>query len=151
VLDSTGLMSAHHVLPHPRTEEPLFKIGQLCGWKLWRRETGHMGVKTKWQCWAVSSSLRGMIRGTDNGHIHSITGTVVLFHHVLVWHISHSTPRSNPKSFFFFFWYWDLNSGLIPWATPPALFCDGFCQDRVSRIIYPGWLQTTILLISASW
>jgi hypothetical protein len=23
-------------------------------------------------------------------------------------------------------WYWGLNSGPIPWATPPALFCDGF-------------------------
>jgi hypothetical protein len=29
-------------------------------------------------------------------------------------------------------------------------FCDGFFQDRVSRTISPGWLQTAILLISAS-
>jgi hypothetical protein len=26
----------------------------------------------------------------------------------------------------FFFWYWGLHSGLTPWATPPALFCDVF-------------------------
>jgi hypothetical protein len=39
-----------------------------------------------------------------------------------------------------------------PWATPPApLFCDGFFLDRVSPTICPGWLQTPILLISASW
>jgi hypothetical protein len=40
-----------------------------------------------------------------------------------------------------------LNSGPLPWATPPALFCDGFFQDRV----FPGWLRTSNLLISASW
>jgi hypothetical protein len=28
--------------------------------------------------------------------------------------------------FFFFLQYWDLNAGPIPWATPPALFWDGF-------------------------
>jgi hypothetical protein len=27
--------------------------------------------------------------------------------------------------------YWGLNSGPIPWATPPALFCEGFFQERV--------------------
>jgi hypothetical protein len=29
--------------------------------------------------------------------------------------------------------------------------CVGFFQDRVARNICLGWLQTTILLISASW
>jgi hypothetical protein len=44
-----------------------------------------------------------------------------------------------------------LNSGPAPWATPPALFCDGFFQDRGSWTICLGWLRTVILLISASW
>jgi hypothetical protein len=39
----------------------------------------------------------------------------------------------------------------LPWATPAALFCDGFFQDRVLRTTFQGWLWTTILLISASW
>jgi hypothetical protein len=30
-------------------------------------------------------------------------------------------------------------------------FCDGFFHDRVSKTICPSWLQTMILLISASW
>jgi hypothetical protein len=30
------------------------------------------------------------------------------------------------------------------------IFVKGF-QDRVSRTVCPGWFQTTILLISASW
>jgi hypothetical protein len=39
-------------------------------------------------------------------------------------------------------WYWDLNSGPIPWATPPALFCvcNGFFQDRFSGTICLVWL-----------
>jgi hypothetical protein len=53
--------------------------------------------------------------------------------------------------FFFFLQYWDLNSGPMPWATPPAFFCDMFFWDRVLWTICPGWLQTAILLISASW
>jgi hypothetical protein len=42
-------------------------------------------------------------------------------------------------------------SGPTPWATPPALFCDGFFQDRVSWTICTSWLQTSLFLISASW
>jgi hypothetical protein len=42
--------------------------------------------------------------------------------------------------------------GPSPWATPPAqFFVIGFFWDRVSWTIYPGWLWTVILLISASW
>jgi hypothetical protein len=44
-----------------------------------------------------------------------------------------------------------LNSGPSLWATPSALFCDGFFWDRVSWTICPSWLRTLILLISASW
>jgi hypothetical protein len=44
-----------------------------------------------------------------------------------------------------------LNSGPTPWATPPALFCEGFFWNRVPWIICLGWLQIVILLISASW
>jgi hypothetical protein len=53
--------------------------------------------------------------------------------------------------FFFFFWYWSLNLGPSPWATPPVFFMKGFFWDRVSWNIFLGWLQITILLISASW
>jgi hypothetical protein len=34
-------------------------------------------------------------------------------------------------------------------ATPPTLFCVEYFRDRVLQIICLGWLQTTILLISA--
>jgi hypothetical protein len=37
-----------------------------------------------------------------------------------------------------FFWYWDLNSGPTPWATPPTLFHVGYFWDRVSRTICQG-------------
>jgi hypothetical protein len=52
----------------------------------------------------------------------------------------------------FFLWYWALNSGPTPWATPPALFSLWrVFPDRVLWTICPGRLQTMILLISASW
>jgi hypothetical protein len=57
---------------------------------------------------------------------------------------------ANLRSFGFFLQYWGLNSRPTTWATPPALFHDGFFQDSVSRTICPGWLQIEILLISAS-
>jgi hypothetical protein len=41
--------------------------------------------------------------------------------------------------------------GRHTWATLPALFCLGYFWDRVSWTICPDWLQTVILLISASW
>jgi hypothetical protein len=53
--------------------------------------------------------------------------------------------------FFFFLRCWDLNSWPTPWATPPALFCDVFFQDRVLQTFCLGWLRTSILLVSASW
>jgi hypothetical protein len=34
----------------------------------------------------------------------------------LLWFLQHCS------FFFFFLWYWGLNAGLIPWATPPAPF-----------------------------
>jgi hypothetical protein len=37
------------------------------------------------------------------------------------------------------------------WVIPPALFCIGCFQDRVSWTICQGWLWTVVLLISASW
>jgi hypothetical protein len=59
--------------------------------------------------------------------------------------------RTSSFLFLFFLQYWGLNSGPTPLATLPAFFCDGFFQDRVSWTSCPGWLQTVILLISASW
>jgi hypothetical protein len=53
--------------------------------------------------------------------------------------------------FFFFLWYWGLNSGPSPWATLPALFLWGVFKIGSPRTICLGWLQTMILLISASW
>jgi hypothetical protein len=35
-------------------------------------------------------------------------------------------------------------------STSGPYFCDGFLWDKVSRTICLGWLQTVILLISAS-
>jgi hypothetical protein len=60
--------------------------------------------------------------------------------------ISECTP-----TFFLFLWCWGLNSGPSPWATPPALFLWRVLRDRVLWTICPGWPQTSILLISASW
>jgi hypothetical protein len=39
------------------------------------------------------------------------------------------------------------------WATLPenTIFCVGYFQDRVLWTLCPGWPQTMILLISASW
>jgi hypothetical protein len=53
--------------------------------------------------------------------------------------------------FFFFLWYWGLNLGTSPWATPPVLFLWWVFGDRVTWTICPGWLQIVILLISPSW
>jgi hypothetical protein len=38
-----------------------------------------------------------------------------------------------PALFFFFLWCWGLNSGPTPWATPPALFCDGLFQVTIKK------------------
>jgi hypothetical protein len=51
----------------------------------------------------------------------------------------------------------ELRASLLPgrhsatWATPPALFCIGYFQARVSRTICLGWPWTMILLITVSW
>jgi hypothetical protein len=55
-------------------------------------------------------------------------------------------------SIFFFLRCWGLNSGPTTWDTPPALFWWWFFfRDRVLQTICPGWLWTTILLITVSW
>jgi hypothetical protein len=61
------------------------------------------------------------------------------------------THISGASVFFVYGWYWGLNSGPSPWATPPALFLWRVFQDRVSWTICLGWIRTAILLISASW
>jgi hypothetical protein len=53
--------------------------------------------------------------------------------------------------FYFFFWYWGLNSGTSPWATAPDLILWRVFEIGSHRTICPGWLWTAILLISASW
>jgi hypothetical protein len=59
-----------------------------------------------------------------------------------------SAPRG---AIFLCVWYWGLNSGPSPWTTAPALFCEAFFKIESRETIFLGWLQTTILLISASW
>jgi hypothetical protein len=53
---------------------------------------------------------------------------------------------------FIYLQYWSLNSRSSHWVTSPALFlwCV-FFWDRTLRTICPGWLQTAIFLVSASW
>jgi hypothetical protein len=65
--------------------------------------------------------------------------------------VARITGLSTTPGIVLFIWYWVLNSGPAPWATPPVLFCDGFFHNRVSRTICPAWLWTTILLLSAFW
>jgi hypothetical protein len=50
--------------------------------------------------------------------------------------------------FYFILWYWGLNSGPTPWATPPILFLKGFFEIGSGGTICLSWLQTLILLIS---
>jgi hypothetical protein len=52
---------------------------------------------------------------------------------------------------FFFFSVLGLELRVYALATPPALFCEGFFWDRILQTVCPVWLQTSILLISASW
>jgi hypothetical protein len=77
--------------------------------------------------------------------VHTMTSTLRV--------INSSACLRVSQFFLFFLWYWSLNSEPTPWATLPALFCKFFFffWDRVLQTICPGWLQTVILLISASW
>jgi hypothetical protein len=61
-----------------------------------------------------------------------------------------------PWPFFFFFLFFFCGTGV--WiqrlhleAFHQPFFLNGFFQDRVLWTSYPGWFQTMILLISASW
>jgi hypothetical protein len=64
-----------------------------------------------------------------------------------------------PSLFFFFFAVLGIElrvSHLLSrcsttWSTLPALLCVAYFQDRVSQTLCPVWLQTTTLLITASW
>jgi hypothetical protein len=58
-----------------------------------------------------------------------------------------SSSSSSSSSFL---WYWGLNSGPSPWATPPVLFLWRVFRDRVSQTICLGWLWTVLILISPS-
>jgi hypothetical protein len=50
----------------------------------------------------------------------------------------------------FGFFFLTQAGALLLEPLQPALFCDGFFRDRVSRTILLVWHQTAILLISAS-
>jgi hypothetical protein len=51
----------------------------------------------------------------------------------------------------FFLRYWSLNSGLHLKPLLQPFIMMGFFKDRILQNYLPGWLQTAILLISASW
>jgi hypothetical protein len=57
----------------------------------------------------------------------------------------------------YFFWFLSvsctgaLTSGPTPRTTPPALFYEGFFQEKVLRSTCPGRLPIAILLVCASW
>jgi hypothetical protein len=66
--------------------------------------------------------------------------------------LSHSVSVSLVLCLSFLFGgFWVLNLEPTPWASLPALFCDGFFQDRVFQSICLDYFQIMILLISASW
>jgi hypothetical protein len=67
----------------------------------------------------------GLNHFADPTSEHFHTGVVVPMH------------ESEREKTFFCVWYWGLNSGPTPCATPPAPFCDGFFQDRVLRNYLP--------------
>jgi hypothetical protein len=59
-----------------------------------------------------------------------------------------------PSSLCFFFTVLDfeLRTYMLSHSTSLFFVCVmGLFRDRISRTICPGWLRTTILLISASW
>jgi hypothetical protein len=60
----------------------------------------------------------------------------------------HCSNRKHHSFTFSIFSYKDSNSWPTPWASPSALFCDGFFWDRIFQSICPDWLPTTILLNS---
>jgi hypothetical protein len=45
----------------------------------------------------------------------------------------------------------ELRAYTVSHSTSPFFVCDGFFLSRVSGTICPGWLWTTILLVSTSW
>jgi hypothetical protein len=53
-------------------------------------------------------------------------------------------------SFFFFSVVLELELRAYTLSTPPTLFCVGFFRDGVSGTLCLGWLQTSVLLLSAS-
>jgi hypothetical protein len=77
--------------------------------------------------------------------------SVLSFFRQLLYYLSNAPSLRTRRDFFFFGRGGGLNSGPSPWATPLALFSDGFVQDRVYQTISPVQLPTENLLISASW
>jgi hypothetical protein len=67
--------------------------------------------------------------------------------------IVNSEPLLHSVVLIFFFFSelgLEIRAYTLSHSTSP-FFCDEYFRDRVSRAIYPGWLRTMILLISASW
>jgi hypothetical protein len=54
--------------------------------------------------------------------------------------------------FFSFLWYWGLNSGPTPWATPPALFCEGFFKTGSHKLFaWAGFEPRSFSLSASCW
>jgi hypothetical protein len=61
-------------------------------------------------------------------------------------------PGVNTEMSVSFWWYWGLELRVLYLEPLHQSFLWWlFFWDRVARTIFPGWLQTAILLISASW
>jgi hypothetical protein len=81
----------------------------------------------------------------------------------VLYHLNYSSSPFHVRvGFFFFFWYWGLNSGPTPWTTQPALFSEGFfkigshelfaqagCEPRSSWSLPPESLGLQVWAIGA--
>jgi hypothetical protein len=73
-----------------------------------------------------------------------VVSSLISFFNVLLFSLYKSVSslvKFIPKGFFYLFvflWYWGLNSGLSPWAIPPAHFISEIGSYRT--IFAPGWL-----------
>jgi hypothetical protein len=71
------------------------------------------------------------------------------WHRVCYLHITYNLHTSSFFSFFLAVLGLELRAYILSHSISP--FCVRYFQDRVFRTISLGWLQTKILLISASW
>jgi hypothetical protein len=100
-----------------------------------------------------SNSKYGLLsREGRESKVNSMVRVAFKLHYPLQSPWTRPSPSSLPPSTLPPFQYQCLNSGPTHWATPPALFHEGFFEIGSCKLFaLAGWLWTTILLISASW